>query len=123
MKEKEINTVTTEDFKPEVVSEMLAFIYMGNISSQDTISEITPELLAVADKYQLDNLRSICEERLCSTLDVANCRHDSKQFFIIIYYYYLLFIIYFICFNFLLFISYYFIQEARPRLCILGRSG
>ena len=73
MKEKEINTVTTEDFKPEVVSEMLAFIYMGNISSQDTISEITPELLAVADKYQLDNLRSICEERLCSTLDVANC--------------------------------------------------
>ena len=73
MKEKETNTVTIEDFKPEVVSEMLAFIYTGNISSQDTISEITTELLAVAVKYQLDNLRDICEERLCSTLEVANC--------------------------------------------------
>ena len=31
------------------------------------------ELLAAADKYQLDLLRNICEERLCSALEVTNC--------------------------------------------------
>ena len=73
MKEKVTNTVAIDDFKPEVVSEMLSFIYTGNISSQDAISDLATELLAAADKYQLDLLRNVCEERLCSTLEVTNC--------------------------------------------------
>ena len=74
MKEKETKTVTIEDFKAEVVSEMLNFIYTGNISNHDTtISGIAKELLAAADKYQLDLLKKICEESLCSTLEVTNC--------------------------------------------------
>ena len=66
MKENETNTVAIEDFKEEVVSEMLAFIYTGNISSHDTTKEI-------ADKYQLDHLKNLCEDRLCSTMEKANC--------------------------------------------------
>ena len=74
MKEKETKTVTIEDFKAEVVSEMLNFIYTGNISNHDTtISGIAKELLAAAVKYQLDLLKEICEERLCSSLEVTNC--------------------------------------------------
>ena len=52
---------------------MLSFIYTGNISSQDISSEIVSELLTAADKYLLDHLKNICEDRLCSTLEVANC--------------------------------------------------
>ena len=72
MKEKETKTVTIEDFKAEVVSQMLNFIYTGNISSHDT-GEVATELIAAADKYQLDLLKEICEERLCSSLEVTNC--------------------------------------------------
>ena len=73
MKEKETKTVAIDDFKAKVVAEMLNFIYTGNISSQDNLGEIVSELLAAADKYQLELLKSICEERLCSTLEVTNC--------------------------------------------------
>ena len=73
MKENETNTVIIDEVQAEVISEMLSFIYTGNISSQDISSEIVSELLAAADKYQLDHLKNICEDRLCSTLEVANC--------------------------------------------------
>ena len=73
MKEKETKIVTIDDFKAEVVAEMLNFIYTGNISSHDAINEIATELLAAADKYSLDLLKTICEERLCSILEATNC--------------------------------------------------
>lgn len=72
MKEKDTKIVTIDDFKAEVVSEMLNFIYTGNVSDKD-IGELGTELLAAADKYQLDLLKNICEERLCSKLKVTNC--------------------------------------------------
>ncbi len=73
MKENETNIVNFDDFKARIVAEMLNFIYTGNISSEDTLSEIASELLAAADKYQLDLLKSICEEEFCSTLEATNC--------------------------------------------------
>ena len=72
MKEKETKKVTIDDFKAEVVSEMLNFIYTGSVSSKD-IGKIATELLTAADKYQLDLLKRLCEEVLCSTLKVSNC--------------------------------------------------
>ena len=72
MKEMETKIVTINDFKVEVISEMLNYIYTGTVSSND-ISEISLELLAAADKYQLDLLKDICEESLCSKLEVTNC--------------------------------------------------
>ena len=50
---------------------MLNYIYTGNVSS--IISEIAVDLLTAADKYQMDLLKNICEESLCSKLKVTNC--------------------------------------------------
>ncbi len=72
MREKETKKVAIDDFKAEVVSEMLNFIYTGKVSGKD-ISKIATELLAAADKYQLELLKKLCEERLCSSLKVTNC--------------------------------------------------
>ena len=52
---------------------MLNFIYTGTVFSHDAIGEIATDLLRAADKYQLDLLKNICEDRLCSTLEVTNC--------------------------------------------------
>ena len=73
MKERQTKTVHIDDFKIGVVGEMLKFIYTWEVSFPDAIVEIASELLKAADKYQLDLLKNICEESLCSTLDVANC--------------------------------------------------
>ena len=73
MKEMETRTVSIDDLKAGIVSEMLSFIYTGNVSSHNSLSDIASELLEAADRYQLDLLKNICEESLCSTLKVTNC--------------------------------------------------
>jgi len=73
MKEKESQTVNIEEFKSKVVGEMLNFIYAGAVSSHESIDGIASELLTAADKYQLDLLKNICEDRLCPTVEVTNC--------------------------------------------------
>ena len=73
MKEKQTQTVNINDCKAGVVEEMLNFIYTGNVSSPAAISEIMAELFEAADKYQLDLLKDVCEESLCSNLKVTNC--------------------------------------------------
>lgn len=64
-KEKKENKVDITDVDAEVLTEMLTFIYTGKVPSMD---KYAIELLAVADKYQLDSLKTICEEALCSKL-------------------------------------------------------
>ena len=73
MMEKETQTLTIEEFKSNVVAEMLNFIYTGTVSSHESISEIVSELLPAANKFQLDLLKKICEDSLCSTVEVTNC--------------------------------------------------
>ena len=58
--------------KPEVVREMLHFIYTGLISKDDVMDEIGRDLLGAADQYQLDLLKNKCEEKLCSSLEISN---------------------------------------------------
>ena len=65
MKEKQTHTVNIDDCRAGVVDKMLNFIY--NVSSPDAISEIRSELFEVADKYQLDLMKEICEESLSLT--------------------------------------------------------
>ena len=50
---------------------MLKFLYTGYISL-DEMEEITSDLLGVADKYQLDDLKEMCEEKLVSSISVEN---------------------------------------------------
>jgi len=69
MKESQTNIVVIEDLKPSVVAEMLHYIHTGKVPK---IDENAQELLAAADRYQLEDLKRSCEENLISTLKDQN---------------------------------------------------
>jgi len=69
MAEKKTKKVDIQDLHPDVVAEMLQFIYSGNTPN---LNRLADELLAAAEQYQLELLKSICEERLCATLEIGN---------------------------------------------------
>ena len=71
MKEKQTKKIVIEDSKPEIVSQMLNFIYTGDIANEK-LDDMASDLLAVGEKYQLIHLTKMCEDNLCSTLDVDN---------------------------------------------------
>ena len=72
MREKESGKIEIQDLTSEVVSEMLEFIYTGEIK-ENLSEDLLRELLIAADKYQLDLLKKICEEMLSSAVTVENC--------------------------------------------------
>jgi speckle-type POZ protein len=69
MLEGKSNRVKIEDVDPEVMTEVLRFIYTGKIINIDKMADL---LLPVADKYALDRLKSLCEEALSVNLDIEN---------------------------------------------------
>ena len=71
MKESETKDIEIEDIEPEVVAEMLHFIYTGG-TNEMALEKIGEELLSAADKYELETLKEICEDKLCSGLTVSN---------------------------------------------------
>ena len=71
MKENRTKRVTIKDFNPDVVKEMLHFIYTG-ATNENVLKEKAGELLAAAEKYQLNCLKEVCEDYLCSVLEVTN---------------------------------------------------
>jgi len=70
MIESQTNTVNIEDLQPKVVDEMLQYIHTGVSLNIDKYPQ---ELLAAADRYQLDQLKDNCEVTLIASLDVDNC--------------------------------------------------
>ena len=71
MAENRTKKVTITDIDSEVAGEMLHFIYTGG-TNENPLKERSKELLAAADKYQLDVLKSICEDHLCTNLQIDN---------------------------------------------------
>jgi len=71
MKERESGKVTIEDIKPEIMEEMLHFIYTG-VVKESLPFKSTVKLLSAADKYQLDALKDICQDKLYSVLGAEN---------------------------------------------------
>mgnify|MGYP003330305082 CR=1 FL=1 len=71
MVEKRTKKVTIKDMDSDVVREMLHFIYTG-VTNEDVLKEKSRELLNLAEMYQLEVLRNICEDKLCSTLEISN---------------------------------------------------
>ena len=67
-----LKEVVIKDHRPDVVKEMLHFIYHGATSTETVMDEIVKDLLGAADQYQLDILRDKCEEKLCSSLEFGN---------------------------------------------------
>jgi len=80
MAEKKTKKVEVTDFHPDIVSELLTFIYTGQtpkLTKRQTSKDDTYalRLLQAAEKYQLDQLKSICVEMLCNNVDAKNCLH------------------------------------------------
>lgn len=69
MREKESNRVTIDDMEPEAIEELLRFIYVSKINKLATVSR---GLLAAADKYDMKDLKDICEDFICNELTVEN---------------------------------------------------
>ena len=65
---------------PNVLEEMLNFVHTGEILKLD---EHARELMAAADKYELPELKTMCEDNLCEKLSVENC----VEFLVISYIY------------------------------------
>lgn len=69
MEERKQNRVDITDVDHEVLREMLRFIYTGKAANLDKMAD---DLLAAADKYALERLKVMCEESLCTGLNVDN---------------------------------------------------
>lgn len=70
MTEAQEKIIDIEDLDIETVRDMLKYMYAGKIENLNTRS---PRLLEAADKYQLSELKEICEETLCDNLTVDSC--------------------------------------------------
>lgn len=65
MIESKQNQVTITDMKPEIFAELLRFIYTDCVQGLD---KIALELLQAADKYDLEQLKIMCEKALCANI-------------------------------------------------------
>eukprot|EP00092_Neocalanus_flemingeri_P018420 GFUD01019935.1.p1 GENE.GFUD01019935.1~~GFUD01019935.1.p1 ORF type:complete len:237 (+),score=56.11 GFUD01019935.1:432-1142(+) len=68
--ENQRNIVNLED-GAKAVEEMLKHIYTGEIPNDSDILSI--ELLALADRFFLDSLKTACGENLVASLEVSSC--------------------------------------------------
>ena len=71
MAENRTQKVTIRDMDSEVAREMLHFIYTGG-TNEDVLKDKAGKLLEVAERYQLGVLKSICEDHLCSNLQISD---------------------------------------------------
>jgi len=84
MRETKSNRIEVNDVEPDVMADMLRFIYTDKAPNLETMAA---ELLAAADKYALERLKVMCEEALCNNLTVENVseililadRHSAEQ--------------------------------------------
>jgi len=72
LRESRSNKITVTEFSCEIFSEVIRFIYTDtcNINSDNI-----PDLLAASNFYQLDRLKSICEEYWYKDMDTTNVAH------------------------------------------------
>jgi len=70
MKEKLTNRVDVPDVEPELFKTFLLFIYTGRI--QGDLQQVAEQLVPVADKYQVRDLKNNCEKVLIRNLTVDN---------------------------------------------------
>jgi len=70
VKENILNEVDIPDVKPQVFKGLLQFLYSG--LPPKNLSEISLDLLVVADKYCVEEIEDICETNVCDNLDADN---------------------------------------------------
>ena len=69
MRENVTNTLNLPDITPDVLKELLTYIYTGETPYLKKYAE---SLLLQAEKYELTHLKSLCEKRLSFDLQVDN---------------------------------------------------
>ncbi|GMT18075.1 hypothetical protein PFISCL1PPCAC_9372 [Pristionchus fissidentatus] len=69
MAESSRNEVLIDDVEPEVMREMLLYMYTGSSPNLDSMSQV---LIAAAEKYDLERLKVQCEQSLCHALTSDN---------------------------------------------------
>jgi len=69
MTEHRLSEVIISDMSPDTVKEMLEYIYCGKFLENSN----TASLLAAADKYDLQELKSACEAWLGESTNLDNC--------------------------------------------------
>uniref|UniRef100_A0A0N5CE69 BTB domain-containing protein n=1 Tax=Strongyloides papillosus TaxID=174720 RepID=A0A0N5CE69_STREA len=67
--ETQNNIVEINDFSIEVVDAMLSYLYRDEVPN---IENIASEVLAIAEKYELNGLKGLSENILCSSLAIEN---------------------------------------------------
>ncbi|CAL8073096.1 unnamed protein product [Orchesella dallaii] len=83
MKEVAEGRVVIEDMEPQVLEEMLRFMYCGHIS---TLEEFCIDLFQAADKYDIEPLKILCENEMTNRVSPENAiemymtaeLHDAK---------------------------------------------
>ncbi|XP_046646399.1 TD and POZ domain-containing protein 4-like [Daphnia pulicaria] len=71
-KEMLSGNVEVEDVDPDVFQEVLRYLYTG-LTRSTTLDVMAPELLVVADKYLLEELKTRCETHLIRKMSSKNC--------------------------------------------------
>ena len=71
-KEMQSNQVEVKDVDPDVFQEILRFIYTGK-TQLTAMNKMATGLLAAADKYLLEDLKSRCENHLIWQMSAENC--------------------------------------------------
>jgi len=74
MREGNEGVVRLQDIKAEVFRAMLHFVYTANLPEEHSGDRLevpmTQHLLAAADRFNLARLRTICERKLCESMEV-----------------------------------------------------
>jgi speckle-type POZ protein len=68
-----LERVQIEDVEPAVFEEILHFIYTGRLSKSEMKSTMPFEILKVAGKYLIDQLKLECETQLIHRITADNC--------------------------------------------------
>lgn len=69
MKENEFNEALINDIDGKSLVEFLRFIYSGKVQSFEGIAA---DLLYAAHKYEIEDLKPLCVQHLCSNLNLTN---------------------------------------------------
>ena len=72
------NSTEMKDFAEKTVEDFLKFIYCENLLKED----FTPELLLMAEKYNVENLTQRCQATLIETLNSENALEVLKAAFL-----------------------------------------
>jgi speckle-type POZ protein len=75
MKERDDQCIKIEDIEPAIFGALLHFVYTDSLPGDcggdaDSSHVAMQHLLVAADRYGLDRLRVMCEEKLCWDIDV-----------------------------------------------------